>query len=359
MQHKLVVKWGVVGSGGIARRRTIPEGILPAHNARLVAVFDTNAGTNSHVARQFDVKAVASLEELLASDIDAVYVASPPGAHVAQVLACASAGKHVLCEKPLALGVADAERMDAACRQAGVWLGTGFMMRFHAQHQAALELVRGGRLGQPVFARAQLSCWYPPMPGAWRQDPDTGGGGSLIDMGSHCIDLLEMFFGPVRAVRCCTKRTVHEYASEDSAVALLEFQNGALGVVDAFFCVPDEASENRLELYGALGSILANGTIGQGEQGQMQAFLKEGVDGYDAQQTRAGSRGFPLDPPPVNMYRAEIEEFSAAVLDHRKPVNDARLGVRNQRLLAACYESARTGKAVEIAEQPGNGCSGP
>jgi len=347
MPSEQIVKWGVVGAGGIAWRRTIPEGIVPARNARLAAVFDTDPAANANVARQFNVKAAGSVDELLAAGLDAVYVASPPDAHCGQVLACAAAGKHVLCEKPLALGIAEAERMDTACRQAGVWLGTGFMMRFHAQHQAALELVRRGRLGKPVFARAQLSCWYPPIPGAWRQDPLTGGGGALIDMGSHCIDLLEMFFGPVRAVTCFTNHTVHDYPSEDSAVVLLQFENGALGEVDTLFCVPDEASENRLELYGSLGSILAKGTIGQGERGEMVSFVKEDGGGYDAQQRRTGQGGLALEPQAVNMYRAEIEEFSAAILEQRKPVNDARLGLRNQRLVAACYESARTGQVVE------------
>ncbi|MDH7503739.1 MAG: Gfo/Idh/MocA family oxidoreductase [Verrucomicrobiota bacterium] len=109
----------------------------------------------------------------------------------------------------------------------------------------------GRRIGvRPVFARAQLSCWYPQIPGAWRQDPAQGGGGAVMDMGGHCIDLLEMFFGPVSAVSCFTNRTVHNYPSEDSAVALLKFANGALGVVDTFFCMPDECSRNQSCLAG-------------------------------------------------------------------------------------------------------------
>ncbi|MCX7885676.1 MAG: Gfo/Idh/MocA family oxidoreductase [Verrucomicrobiae bacterium] len=342
------VKWGVVGSGGIARRRTIPEGIVPASNATLVAVFDPDSKANEAVAAQFGARAVNSLEELLRCDIDAVYIASPPAVHRAQTIASAKAGKHVLCEKPLGLTVGDAEAMIAACRRARVLLGTAFMMRFHAQHQAALKIIRDGQLGKPVFGRAQLSCWYPPIKGAWRQDPKTGGGGALMDMGGHCIDLLEMFFGPVRAVSCLINRTVHRYRSEDSAVATLFFKNGALGVVDTFFCMPDEASENRLELYGTLGSILAKGTIGQGASGEMIAVLKQTPSGYDAQQARAAGGGIPICPTPVNTYRAEIEEFSAAILEKRQPSNSARLGLQSQRVLAACYRSARTGKVVTL-----------
>ncbi len=342
------IKWGVIGSGGIARRRTIPEGITRASNAELVAVFDPNAEANQAVAKQFNARPAGSVDELLASGIEAVYIASPPNAHREQAEACAKAGKHVLSEKPLGMTVADAKAMIAACKKAHVKFGTAFLMRFLAQHQAALELIRDGKLGKPVFGRAQLSCWYPPMPGAWRQDLATGGGGSLMDMGGHCIDLLEMFFGPVKAVSCFTNRIVHSYTSEDSALVSLFFENGALGTVDTFFCMPDEASQNRLELYGSFGSILAKGTIGQGASGEMVAFLKEGATGYDAQQARAADGGVVIAPPPFNTYRAEIEEFSAAIIEKREPSNNAAIGLQSQKVLAACYESARTGKVVSL-----------
>jgi len=342
------VRWGVIGSGGIARRRTIPEGIVPATNAKLVAVFNPTQATNEAVARQFGAQACATVEELLAADVDAIYIASPPNVHREQALACAHAGKHVLCEKPLGLTVADSQAMILDCATVGVRLGTAFMMRFQTQHQAALKLIRDGALGQPVFARAQLSCWYPPMPGAWRQDPVVSGGGSLMDMGGHCIDLLEMFFGPVRTVSCFTNRAVHSYASEDSAVVSLQFANGALGVVDAFFCMTDEGTQNRLELYGSLGSILAHGTIGQSDRGEMKATLNGSAPGYDAQQTRSGGGGLVIAPPPVNTYRAEIEEFSQAILENREPSNSAVIGLQSQRVLAACYESAKTGRVIHL-----------
>lgn len=347
MPEKL--RWGVVGSGGIALRRTIPEGIVPAANAELVAVYDINQEVNRQVAERFGARAAASLEELLEAPVDAVYIATPVNVHRAQTLQAAAAGKHVLCEKPLGLDVAEAGEMIEACRRAGVQLGVGLMMRFHSQHQAALEMVRHGRLGKLVYGRAQLSCWYPPIPGAWRQDPAQGGGGSLMDMGGHTIDLLEMFFGPAVQVACFTGNLVHGYASEDSAAALLRFANGALATVDAFFSIPDASSKNRLELYGTRGSILAEGTIGQGERGKMTAFLEEAEAAYEAQQReRTLEGGLAIAPQPVNMYRAEIEAFSAAVLEGRPVPVDGEVGLRSQKVLAACYESARTGKIVEI-----------
>lgn len=342
------IKWGVIGSGGIARRRTIPEGIVSAHNAELSVVFDINQQANAEVAKEHNVKRVENISTLLDANCDAVYVATPAHVHAEQVRACAEAGKHVLCEKPLGMTVAEAEEMIALCRQKDVKLGCAFMMRFVAQHRKALELIREGKLGRPVFARAQLSCWYPPIEGAWRQDPATGGGGALIDMGGHCIDLLEMFFGRVAKVSCFINNTVHDYKSEDSATAMLFFENGALGVVDTFFCIPDNSSKNVLELYGSKGSILAKGTIGQGPAGEMTAFLEQGDEDYDAQQARTQTQGIPIDPEPVNTYQAEIEEFSQAIIDDRKPAISSELGLRSQKILTACYESARLGKVIEI-----------
>jgi len=236
-----------------------------------------------------------------------------------------------------------------ACEAAGVQLGTAFMMRFHSRHQAARRMIEEGKLGKPVYGRAQLSCWYPPIEGAWRQQPARGGGGSLIDMGGHCIDLLEMFFGPVVQVSCFINNSVHAYAPEDSAVAMLSFENGALGTVDTFFCIPDEASENVVELYGSRGSIIARGTIGQGAEGHMVARLKQAEEAYDAQQGRQTGGFISIDPAPINTYRAEIEEFSQALLDGRPSVLAGKSGLRSQMVLTACYNSGRTGRAVNVA----------
>ncbi len=342
------IKWAVLGSAGIARRRTIPEGIAKASNAELTAVFDANLDANTKLAAQFGAVACASEAELLATDADAVYIATPAWLHCGQVLRAAAAGKHVFCEKPLGMTVAEGAQMLQASADAGVRLGTGFMMRYHAQHQAALRLVREGRLGTPVLGRAQLSCWYPPIAGAWRQNPEEGGGGSLMDLGGHCIDLLEMFFGPARSVLCITGNLVQEYASEDTAVVLLEFASGAKGVVDCLFNVPDASSRNRLELYGSLGSILAEGTIGQGELGSMTAHLEDGAGEYAAQQERGADGGFSISPAPVNMYRAEVEAFSKALLEGAAPPISGEDGCWSQKVLAACYESARTGARVVV-----------
>jgi predicted dehydrogenase len=334
------VRWGVIGCAGIALTRTIPEGFLPARNAELAAVLNRTAETTADVARRFSVKPAADVDGLLASGIDAVYVASPVYLHREHVLRSVAAGKHVLCEKPLALSVEEAGEMTAAARARGVQLGTAFMMRFHAQHRAALDLIRRGRLGQPVFARAQLGFWYPKTERAWRQNPALAGGGSLADVGSHLLDLLEMFFGPIAQVTCFTANAIHEYASEDGAVAALRFANGALGSIDAFFAMAAGTSRNVLELYGSRGSILASGTIGQESGGSMTACLRPDETG--------AVENIAIAPDEINFYRAEIEEFSAALLEGTPSLLAGESGLRNQRLLAACYESARTGRAVAL-----------
>lgn len=342
------IKWGVIGSGGIARRRTIPEGIAPAEYAKLVSVYDINSEANNTVAKEFQAIAANSIQDLINSDIDAVYVASPANMHLDQVIACARGEKHVLCEKPLSMTIEDTEKMAEICKEEEILLGVGLMMRFLSQHQAALKLIQEGKLGKPVYGRVQLSCWYPPIQGAWRQDPKTGGGGSLMDMGSHCLDLLEMFFGKIKSVSCFINNNVHSYESEDSAVVSMFFENGAMGTVDTYFCIPDNSSKNVLELYGSKGSIIAKGTIGQGAAGEMVAYLEGDNSGYNAEQARSAAAGLVIDPKPVNTYLAEIEEFSLAIIENREPGNNFALGLRSQQVLSACYQSAETGKVVDI-----------
>ena len=239
---KQKIRWGVIGASGIAKRRTIPEGIIPASNAELTAVYCRNSAENDAVAKQFNARAAKSVEDLL-QGIDAVYIATPPHVHLEQTRQAAAAGVHVFCEKPLALNPADARQMLDICRKAKVNLGTAFMMRYHSQHQEMLKLVREGKIGQPVFARAQLAFWYPPLPGAWRQQLAESGGGALMDLAGHCIDLLEMFFGPVKSVSCMANCTVQKYESEDSGIVAVRFANGALATVDTFFCVADCGSK--------------------------------------------------------------------------------------------------------------------
>ncbi|MBI3947030.1 MAG: Gfo/Idh/MocA family oxidoreductase [Armatimonadetes bacterium] len=347
-----MVNWGVIGCGGIADRRTIP-GLMEAKNARLVAVMDQVPEATQRVkAKHACPKAYDTVEALLADqEIQAVYIATPVFAHKDQVIAAAQAGKHVLVEKPLALNSAQGREMLAVVKAAGVYATEGYMMKFHSLHQRAKEIIASGALGKIVLMRAQLSCWYPEIPGAWRQDPALGGGGALMDMATHLYDLMRWFVGEVREVTALVDTLVFNYKSEDASTMLLRFEGGTHGFVDAFFCVPDASVLSRLEVYGSRGSILAEGTIGQGSGGTMVAYLEEGDKGYDADQTReaADVKPQPITAEPVNPYTAEIEYLSRCIEEKRAPeINTLEEGLRTLVIAEAAYRSARTGQRERV-----------
>jgi predicted dehydrogenase len=340
------VRWGVIGAGGIARRRTIPEGIQAASNAQLIAVMDRNSRTREELRTQYQVPAVATVQELLDLQLDAVYIATPTFEHAPQALAAAAAGKHILCEKPLALDVKEASQILAACRDAHVKLGVGYMMRFHSAHKRIRDWITDGRIGAPVMARAQLACWHPPALGHWRQVRTLGGGGALADLGLHCFDLLEFLLGPIADVSAITDSITQRYQDssvEDSGLVSLRFENGMLGVVESQFNVPDAASENVLEITGTHGAIKAVNTIGQDSGGGLRAILA----GQDPQ--ASVWEKFSIDREP-NIYQRQIEAFSDCILSDTEPPIPGEAGVRGMRLLAACYDSALLGKTISVRE---------
>jgi len=348
----MAVRWGVIGAGGIAQRRTIPEGIIPSPDAELVAVQDVVEDAVKEVAAKFSVANAFTREaDLLALEqVDAVYIATPTNVHAAQVKAAAAAGKHVLCEKPLGMTQQEVEEQIQVCRDVGVKLGTNFMMRMHACHARLKQMIQAGELGTPVFGRAELTCWYPPIPGAFRQDPALGGGGSLIDMGNHCIDLLEFLLGKVKQVSCFTGNLIQDYKSEDTAIASLRFESGAMGFVDNMFNVPDAAARNALEVYGSKGSVTAFGTIGQDSGGSLSAVIEKGDKDYDAAQVREpGAEEETITPEVVNMYQAHIDAFCKAIQTDAEPPITGEDGLWSHKVIEACYESARTGRIVDVS----------
>ena len=326
--------WGVIGAGGYARRRTVPA-LLEAANCSLAVVMSPH--TAYAVGREFGVEATDSLEEVLGrEDVDAVYIATPVHLHAEQAIAAAQAGKHVLCEKPIALGAAQAQEMAQACQQAGVLLREAFMMRYHGAHREVARLVQAGFIGRPVLARASFNFWYPSTPGAWRQVPELGGGGSLMDVGTHAFDLLEMFLGPIRGLCCRAATLVHDYAVEDAATSLLEFASGAQGMVDACFCIHSQSRPTIVEIYGSGGGILAEGTVGQGSDGSLRLLrLDEGYGGY---------RDIPYQH--VNQYVRQFEDFAEAVA-RGEPTDAARV-VHVISLVEAAYQSAKNNRFIEV-----------
>jgi len=336
-------QFGVIGAGGIARRKTIP-GMIKAKNCRLVAVMDP-VGVDA-IAAEFKVPGAYTTEKAILADpaVEAVYIASPVSCHARQIKMAARAGKHILCEKPLTLNLKQAKEAVEVCRRQKVFLQEGYMMKFHGAHAKIKELIDAGRLGKIVSMRAQLSCWYPKMKGAWRQHPKTGGGGALIDMATHLYDLMEFFAGPVRRVVALTGTLVQDYKSDDASTTLLEFKSGAHGTVDCFFCIPDEASRTRLEIYGSGGAIFTEGTIGQSQAGKMEGIFGLGDTGYDAAQDKDIARKFRRIPfKKINPYTAECDYFAECVLAGRHPkINGPKNALHILSLTEKAYASYRS-----------------
>ena len=168
-------------------------------------------------------------------------------------------------------------------------------------------------------------------------------------MGSHCIDLLEMLFGRTLEVTAFVDTIVQDYPVEDSSVVLLRCENGAMGIVDAHFNVPDEASVNMLEIYGSKGRVEGRGTVGQASTGKMTAVLQTDDKKYDATQQRDGTVEQIIEPEEVvNIYQAEIEDFCEAISLDRQPCVSGEDGLWNLKVLMAAYESAKQRKSIKM-----------
>ena len=342
-------KWGVIGAGGIADRRTLP-GMMLSDRCELVAVMEVNPEVANALAEKYHAKyAYTSADDLLKNDeIEAVYIASPVKFHKEQVIAAAKAGKHVLCEKPIAVQVTDSTSAQAACKENGVLAAAGFMMRYHSLHRKMREIVTSGKLGQVVSCRAQMNCWYPDIPGNWRQQKAQSGGGSLMDMGIHCIDLLEYILdSKCQSVMAMCDTKTFSYDIEDSANVLLKLQNGAVAYVDSNFNIPDDAVTCRMEIMGTKGSIIAENTIGQVECGTLTCrFIDQGD--YNALQNRTETQVETYLPEEGNMYTKELDSFCASIRSGAPvtiPISDA---VHVQRVVEAAYQSSQEGTLITL-----------
>ncbi|MBN1444537.1 MAG: Gfo/Idh/MocA family oxidoreductase [Candidatus Omnitrophica bacterium] len=344
------VNMGVMGAGGIAYRRTIP-GMLKAKNINLAAVMDVVR--IEEIAKEFNVpKAYVSEKEIVRDpDIDAVYIASPVYLHLKHIKLAAENGKHILCEKPITAAIREAKEAANICRKNKVFFQEGYMMKFHGAHEKIREIISEGGIGKVVYIRAQLSCWYPPMKGAWRQDPKKGGGGSLIDMATHLYDLLEFFTGEkIGWISAISNNQVQGYKSEDSSTTMLEFKSGTHATVDCFFCIPDESTRTRLEIYGSQGSIFTEGTIGQSTGGTMEGIFGLGAGGYEAKQSKDVTRRFrSIKFKKINPYTAECEYFANCILKNEKPgINSMENALHIMDVTEKAYSSWKLKKILRV-----------
>ncbi len=342
------VRWGVIGAGGIADRRTLP-GLMLAGNAELAAVMDVNMELAEKLREKYKAKkAYDHIDKLLEDEeVDAVYIATPVIYHKDQAIRAAKAGKHILIEKPVALTSGEGEEVLEVCGKEGVIAAVGLMMRYHAYHQKMKEIVQSGRLGSVVSCRAQLTCWYPDIHGSWRQSKSQSGGGALMDMGVHCIDLIQYITGAkAKKVAAITGTKTFGYEVEDSASLIFEMDNGANAYVDTNFNIPDAAAKCRLEIYGTRGSMLAEGTISQVEGGKLDVVLSDDGLAYDAKQERIDVNAVDIKVEFGNMYTREIESFSNSILNATRAEVSIEEALQVQRVVEAAYESNDTGRII-------------
>ncbi len=343
------VKWGILGAGGIADRRTLP-GMLMCEYSEITAVMEIDPENAERLREKYGAKyAYTSAEELVLNpEVEAVYIASPIAFHKPQIFAAAAAGKHILCEKPIALTVTECEEITEYLKEHRVLAATGFMMRYHGYHQEMKRLISEGAIGSLVTARAQFTCWYPETEGAWRQKKSVAGGGALMDLGVHCIDILQYLSGQkTEKVAAFTETKSFSYDVDDTATLMLRMDGGLTAYVDVNFNVPDDAAVCRLEFYGTRGSLVAEGTLSQIEAGTARIIVSDQGD-YDAAQNRGDAKSELLNVSLGNMYTKEIDSFSKSILfgdPVEVPLTDA---VFVQKVCEAAYRSSEEERFIKI-----------
>jgi predicted dehydrogenase len=225
-----MLSWLVVGVGDISRKRVLPA-ILAEPNSKLAGIVTRDPAK----AKPYGVEGYPTLEGGLAkTGAQAVYIATPVFMHAPQSIEALRAGRHVLCEKPMALNYTDAQAMNQAANAAGRILAIAYYRRKYPKVERARALIDAGAIGRPIFAEATSHDWFNPIgtARAWLGDPAQSGGGPLRDIASHRIDLMNYLFGSPTRVSSHLSALVHDLAVEDNATVLIEYASGVRGMVD-------------------------------------------------------------------------------------------------------------------------------
>ncbi len=342
--------WGIIGAGGIADRRTMPAMLL-SERSQIAAVMEVDGGVSEALRAKYGAARAYTSAEALMRDpaVDAVYIASPVVLHAEQAMLAADCGKHILIEKPLAMTADEGQRVVDHCARRGVKIAAGLMMRFGGHNMAMKKAISEGSIGDLATAYAQFTCWYPDMPGNWRQSKERAGGGALMDMGVHCIDLIQHIAGSrVRQVAAMHGTQTFRYDVEDASTVLLRLENGAQCVVQSNFNIPDEAAKWRLEFFGTRGHLMGDGTIGQVDGGSVDAVFLDKVGGYDARQDGREVRRAEISAEMGNMYLREIDSFASSILDGTPLEVPAEDAVQVQRVIEAAYRSNDENRIITL-----------
>ena len=337
MNYKL--GWGLIGASTIAHEWVI-DALRAQEGNTVAAVMSSDAKRGAAYASQHGIAAsYTSLDDLLADPaVDAVYISTTNQLHAQQAIAAAKAGKHVLCEKPLALNLPDARAIVAACREAGVVLATNHHLRNASAHKAIRALVQQGAIGQPLFARVFHAVKLPEHLQGWRINEPEAGAGVILDITVHDVDTLRFILDaePLEAIAMATPAASADAAApiEDGVMAVLRFDNGVLAQLHDAFTV--EFAGTGLEIHGSSGSIIGRNVMTQQAAGEV--ILRNS----DGEQVIAIEH--------QNLYVQGLAAFSQAVKGEGQPAASGEDGIRSLTAALAVLESSRTGKSVPIGE---------
>ena len=330
------IGWGLIGASTIAREWMIGA-IRAQPDGEVVAVLSSDAERGRRFAADNGIATSHTrLEDLLAdAAVDAVYISTTNELHCAQTLAAAAAGKHVLCEKPLALTVTDAVRMVAACRDAGVVMGTNHHLRNAATHRTMREAIQAGRIGKPLAARVFHAVYLPPHLQGWRIDRPDAGGGVVLDITVHDADTLRFVLDdePVEVVALEQTAGLAK-GLEDGVMAVVRFGSGVVAQLHDAFTVRHAGT--GFEVHGSEGSLVARDVMTQRPVGEVVLRNEQ------------GSEALPLDHE--NLYARSLREFHGAIRGQGRPAATGEDGVRSLALALAVRKSAREGRRVRLDE---------
>lgn len=332
----MTLRWAIVGTGRV--HATIAPAIRQARGAELAAVCGRDPARTAAFAREHGAARAHDTYDALLNDpgVDVIYIASPNGLHAEQALRAAAAGKHVFCEKPLALSLEDCRRVIAACERARVKLGLGVLYRQHAAHIKARDIVAAGTLGCIELVKSQVElAWRVEQP-AWYHDAALAGGGAVYMAGVHRIDLLRFLLGDeVAEVAAFIGDTPPERPFEMSAMTMLRFVGGARGLLHVDLGLPH--GRNGIEIHGSAGSayLIDTDTAWWGGGGG------ELVVKTDAETVRH-------EFAKTDLYRAEVEDFVRAIRDDVEPAGTGTDGLRAAEICLAMFESGRVGQTVRL-----------
>jgi 1,5-anhydro-D-fructose reductase (1,5-anhydro-D-mannitol-forming) len=331
-----MLRWGLIGASTIGR-----EWMVPAIGAQPDSMVAAVASSSPERARRYADElgipnAFTSVADLLAEPtIDAIYISTTNEWHEPQALAAVAAGKHVLCEKPLALSLDSARRMVAAAASAGVALGTNHHLRNAATHRKMRELIQTGAIGRPLAARVFHAVYLPPHLQSWRVDRPEAGGGVILDITVHDADTLRFALGDeVAEVTAMTaNQGMGRAGLEDAVMGVMRFRNGVIAQFHDAFTAPH--APTGFEVHGTEGSLFGRDVMTQRPMGTV-SMRRQGSE-----------EEVPLDHE--NLYERSVRCFNAAIRGEGEPAATGEDGVQSLAVALAVREAAETGQTVRIA----------